>query len=83
MAHKQILHCIQKNYHNPVFNISSLHNSTHESASNSRFVFKETYGCSLHDMLEILRVADALIRLGETKVLKQYIMKQVLLHQKH
>ncbi|MBI3260151.1 MAG: helix-turn-helix transcriptional regulator [Ignavibacteriae bacterium] len=67
MPRKHILHYIQKNYRNPVFNINSLHNSTHESASYNRFVFKEEHGCSLHDMLEILRVADALVRLSENK----------------
>ena len=67
MPHKEILACIKKNYRNPNFDINTLHDSTKESASNSRFVFKQEYGCSLQDILEIVRVAYALKWLADNR----------------
>ncbi len=64
----EILTCIQKNYHNPVFDVNLLHRSTKESASHSRLKFKREYGCSLHEMVETLRVALALEWLAENAI---------------
>ena len=72
---RKILTCIQKNYHNPVFDINVLHQSIKQSASYSRVIFKREYGCSLHDILEMLRASDALEWLADNAEIESFYNK--------
>ncbi len=65
MALTEIISCIQNNYRKSTFDINTVHCTIGQSSTHSRTLIKREYKCSIHDLLEIVRVAAALERLAE------------------
>lgn len=65
MALTEIINCIQSNYQKSTFDINTVHCAIGQSSTHSRTLIKREYRCSIHDLLEIVRVAAALERLAE------------------